>query len=259
MSTHPDLHDLIQADLDGRASQNDRARLSELLAGDAAAREEHRRLQSLRDLLATMPPEVPPANLASRILLALRAERAKAGTRSGWQLLSFWPGGRVVVPYAYAAAAGAAITVVGLHIFSAGGPLVPDAVEREAAATIGSAQVGTETGRLVLSSGDLRGSATLRTIDDGLALDVELPADGDLGVRLAFDPASVKFVGIANRTGGIDQIQIADGAVSWSQSQPQKVTVFVVPRTRAGSRVDIRFTGDSGVAGGGSLALPGRN
>jgi hypothetical protein len=258
MSTHADLHDLIQADLDGRASPSDRARLNELLAGDAEAREEHRRLRSLRDLLATIPPEVPPANLGTRIIRALRAERSKtAGSR--WPLLSFWPGGRVVIPYAYAAAAGAAIAVVGLHFFPGGGPFVPDAVEREAAATIGSAPVGTESGRLVLSGGNVQGSATLRTLDDGLALDVELPAHGDLSVHLGFDPASVKFVGIANRTGGIDHIQIADGTVSWSQSQPQKVTVFVVPRSPAGSRVDVRFTEAGGATGGGSLDLPGRN
>jgi hypothetical protein len=90
-------------------------------------------------------------------------------------------------------------------------------------------------------------------------LDVELPADGTLAVSLAFDPSAVKLVGITNRTGGIDHIQIADGTVSWSQSQPQKVTVFVVPRTRSGSRVAVRFTGAAGAEGGGALELPGRN
>jgi hypothetical protein len=236
MSTYPDRDELIQADIDGTASPRQRARLDEMLAGDAAAREEHCRLRSLRDLLASIPG---------------------AGVR--WPLLSFWPGARVAIPYAYAAAAGAAIAVVGLQLFSGAGPLVHDAVEREAAATIGSVPVGAEAGRLDLVGGNVNGSATLRALADGLAVDVELPADGPVNVNLDFDPALVKFVGIANRTGGIDHIQIADGTVSWTQSRPQRVTVFVVPRTTAGSRVSVRFVDAGGAAVGGTLDLPGRN
>jgi hypothetical protein len=259
MTKHPDPHDLIQADIDGVASEADRARLRDLLANDPEARDEHRRLRSLRDLLAAVPPEAPPAQLAARVMHRVRAERAGSHGGIVRRFLSSWPGGRVAIPYAYAAAAGAAIGILGFHVLTGGGSLGPDALEREATATIGSAPLGVETSRLALTSGTITGSATLRRLDGSLALDVDLPAEGSLDVSIDFDPASVKFIGISNRTGGVDHIEIADGTVRWSQSQPQRVTVFLVPRSEAASQLRVGLSGDGGTSGGRTIDLPGRN
>jgi anti-sigma factor RsiW len=260
MNELTDLHALIQADVDGVATEKEKARLHEVLARDAEARAEHARLRDLREFLATIAPEEPPAELVSRVMRRIRAERAPA-PRSGLvgRLFGFWPGGRVAIPFAYAAAAGAAIGVLGYHVLVGGGALGPDAIERDAAATIGSAPMGVETGRLALVAGRVSGSAALRELDGSFALDVELPAGGPLDVSVAYDPAAVKFIGISNRTGGVDQIAIADGTVRWSQDRPQRVTVFLTPRSPAASRVQVRFEGEGGIGGGGSMDLPGRH
>lgn len=257
MSTPIDLSELIQADIDGVASEADRARLQALLAADPAAREEHRRLLALRNLLGTIPPVAPPAPLRADIMRAVRTERARARGGLLRKLFPSWEGGRSALPYAYAMAAGAALGLLGLHFWNGGATLGPDAVERDAAATIGASVAGTEAGRISLHAGGVDGAAVLRSIDGNLALEVDFPAEGVVDVRLAFDPAAVRFVGVSNRTGGVDRLEMADGTVRWSQSLPQRVTVFLAPRTRAASKLEVHVRNDGGVEGGGSLDVPG--
>lgn len=259
MSKPDELHELIQADIDGAGSPADRARLELLLEHDPAAREEHQRLLRLRDLLDSVPPAAPPPELAANVMRRVRAERAPAGGGIVRRMFGSWPSGRIAIPYAYAAAAGAAIGILGFHVLTGGGSLGPDGIEREAAATIGSAPLGVEAGRLSLTAGSISGSATLRSLDAGLALDVELPAGSTLAVSVGYDPAAVKFLGISNRSGGVEQISVAGGTVRWSQSQPQRMTVFLAPRSQAPSQVQVRFTGEDGVSGGGTMDLPGRH
>lgn len=253
-----ELENLMHAALDGVASSSQKARLAELLSRDPAAAEEFRRLEGLRELLASVPRAEAPGDLTARVMRAVRTEKAKPQGGVLRRFVASWPGGRTAFPYAYAAAAGAAVGILGWQALTGGGRFGPGAIEREAAATIGSAPAGVETGRLSIAAGSARGTATIRSLDDSLAIDVNLPVNGPLSVRLGYDPASVKFIGIANRNGGVDSFQIADGAVSWSQSRPQRVTVFLMPRSQSGSRLEVQVLGADG-SGDGALELPGRN
>lgn len=258
MTTPNELQELIQADVDGVASATDRTRLDLLLATDPVAREEHARLLRLRDLLSGIPPVPPPPELAANVMRRVRAERAPAGGGIARRLFGPWPSVRIAIPYAYAAAAGAAVAILGYHVLSGGGPLGPDGIEREAAATIGSVPLGVETGRMALVADGVSGSATLRSLDGNVAIDIELPAGAPLDVSVDYDPGAVKFLGISNRTGGLEEISVAGGTVRWAQSQPQRVTVFLAPRAAAPSQLTVRFAGAGGIAGGGTMDLPGR-
>lgn len=260
MTHFSELQALIQADIDGVATDKERAKLRELLANDAEARAEHQRLCELRAFLGTIQPEQPPTQLLSQVMRRIRTESA-AAPEGGFlrKIFGSWPGGRVALPYAYAAAAGVAVGVLGYHLVVVGSSFGHDALERDAVATIGSAPAGLETGRLALTAGAFKGSATLRQLDETLAIDLDLPAQGLLDVSLAYDPAAVKIIGISNKTDGDNRVAMADGIVRWSQSGPQKLTVFLASRTPAGSRIEVRFAGQ-GVAGGeGSLEIPGRH
>lgn len=256
MNDQPDVKDLIDADIDGTASPSERALLTEALAKDAAAREEHRRLQKVRDMLAAVQPEVPPAQLSSRIMRAVRADRTSQRGKSGSKLLSFWPGGRVAIPYAYAAAAGAAIGILGYHVLTGSGSFGPAIAERDAVASISPAINGNV--RVELVGTGARGSAALRPQGEGFALEVSLPAGAQFNVNLGYDPHSLEFRGISNPTGGIERVDVADGSVRWSQGGSRKVSVLFVPRSAGGSKVDIGFVGEAGSSGAGALQIPGR-
>jgi anti-sigma factor RsiW len=136
MSIHPDLIELIHADIDGVASEADQLRLREAIGRDPEVRDEYRRLRGLSDILARVAPEKPADDLVPSVLRRVRAQRA--ATKSGFfpRMLEAWPGGRVAIRYAYAVAAGALIGVVGVHVATGGrllGPAVPD---RDASATL---------------------------------------------------------------------------------------------------------------------------
>jgi anti-sigma factor RsiW len=187
MSIKPEILDLIQAEIDGVATEAEQIRLRDAITRDAAIRDEFRRLQGLSDLLARVEPELPPARLAPAVMRAVRAHRGT--TRGGFvgSVRALWPGGHLALRYAYAVAAGAVIGVLGVH-FAAGGSLFGPAVpEREATATIG-ASAGPS--RLDLAPVGIRGFATLRPSPSGTAIGLDLQAAGPVEFVLRYDPAN---------------------------------------------------------------------
>ena len=239
MKAHDDHDDLIQRDIDGRITENERTRLAALLADDPGARQDHRRLASLRDLLAGLPPEEPPAHLSVKVLRDIRARR---GAKGAW---SFWPGGRLALGYGYAAAAGAALAILAIHAATGGRAFGPEPSPRNAVATIGSETTGPWL--------------SFRGADGKVALDVAAPEKGAVDVTVAYDPKSFQLVGVTNRTGGLDHLSTGDGQVRWSQDRPQRVTLLLTPRTSAGARVEVKYSAEGKVLGGGSVELPGIN
>jgi anti-sigma factor RsiW len=242
MSSPHDHDDLIQRDIDGRISDGERPRLAALLASDPAAREEHRRLASMRDLLAGLPKEEPPAYISAKVLREIRARRS---ARSGF---SIWPG-RLALGYTYAAAAGAAIAVLAVHVATGGRAFGPGPLERNAAATIGSPVGRSAVGPWL----------SYRSADGSLALEVEPPAKGALDVTISYDPQAYQLLGVTNREGGIERLSADDGQVRWAQERPQRVTVLLAPKTAAGARIEVKYTGERGVWGVGNVDLPGSN
>jgi hypothetical protein len=204
MNESPEVQDLIQRDIDGRLSGVERSRLSDLLAADPAVREEHRRLASLRDMLAGLPKEDPPGHLRATVLRDIRARRS---ARPGWSF------GRFALGYAYAAAAGAALAILGVHIVTGGRAFGPDSLGGNAAATIGSPSF-----------------LSYRSQAGNLAVDVDPPGKGSLDVVLGYDQNSFELLGISNKTEGIKRIEASEGQVRWSQERPQRVTVLLAPR-----------------------------
>ncbi|HEX4823821.1 MAG TPA: hypothetical protein VFV19_05885 [Candidatus Polarisedimenticolaceae bacterium] len=256
MTNPTDLHELIHADIDGTASPADRARLRELLDANPEARAEHERLAALKDVLARVAPEAPPEPLRARIMRSVRAEKARRSMGFWQRIAPPWLTSRTVLPVAYAAAAGAMIGIVGFHIITGQGSF--DAVERDAAATIGSKPAGTEAGRVVLSGAGITGTATLRKLETTFALDVDLPAGSGLDVRVAYDPAVVKFVGWTDRSGEVGPLEAANGTVRWHSTSSQRVTLFLTPQTGESSQVTVSFN-TGAVSGGGSVGIPGRD
>lgn len=233
MKESPEVHDLIQRDIDGRLSDVERSHLTELLAADPAAREEHRRLESLRDMLAGLPKEDPPGHLHTTVLRDIRARRS---ARTGWAF------GRFALGYAYAAAAGAALAILGVNIVTGGRAFGPDSLGGNAAATIGSPSF-----------------LSYRSVEGSLALDIVPSGKGPVDLVLAYDPGTFDLLGISNKTGGIERLEATDGQVRWSQERPERATVLLAPRKAGTSRVDVRYTGEGGISGGGSIQLPGIN
>jgi len=186
MSIHPDIYELIHAEIDGVASSAQRAALREAISRDPAVSDEYRRLKGLCELLASVPPVEPAAGLAPAIMRQVRARKASVGGGLFERLRQAWPGGPVAVRYAYAVAAGAVLGVLGLHFASGGGLFGPAVPEREATATLMPA-VGAS--RLDLGPAGVRGVATLRPSNAGASIGLDLSAGEPVELVVKFDPA----------------------------------------------------------------------
>lgn len=186
MSIHPEILDLIQAEIDGVATEPEQKRLREAIEANPAVREEYRRLRGLCDILAGIPPGEPPAHLATSVMRTVRSRRHEARGGVAARIGAFWPGGRVALRYGYALAAGITIGALGLHVAS-GGSLFGTAVhEGDAGATIAPTH---RSGRLDLQPAGIHGFATLTPSASGASIGLDLKAAEPVEFVLRYDPS----------------------------------------------------------------------
>jgi len=186
MSIHPDILELIHADIDGRATDAQQATLREAITRNADVREEYRKLKGLTQILASIPREEPPTHLAPRILARFRSQRDTAPKGLLGRLYTFLPAPGVAVRYGYAVAAGVVLGVLGLHVATGGslfGPAFPD---REATATL---LAPAKTSRLDLAPAGVQGVATLRPSPSGPTIGVDLMGGEPVELVLRYDPS----------------------------------------------------------------------
>ena len=186
MNIHPEILELIHAEIDGVATEAQQVRLRDAISRDTAVREEYRRVRGLCDVLAQVEPAEPPAQLAPNVMRAIRAKRANAHGGLTTRARSFWPAGGVAFRYAYAVAAGAVIGILGLHLVTGGSLFSPAVPERDATATMAPYPGAS---RLDLTAAGVRGFATLRPTTSGTAIGLDLSAAEPVEFVLRYDPA----------------------------------------------------------------------
>jgi hypothetical protein len=186
MSIHPEIFDLMQAELDGIATEAERMKLRDAIAGNAEVRDEYRRLRGLCDVLARVEPEEPPARIVPAVMRSVRARTGPQGSGLLGSVRSLWPGGHLALRYAYAAAAGAVLGILGVQMAIGGGPFNPVVPEREASATIAPARGAS---RLDLAPVGVRGSASLKASATGTAIGLDLTSSVPVEFVLRYDPA----------------------------------------------------------------------
>lgn len=255
MRSPSDIDELVQAEIDGCATDEQRAALAARLARDPAARDEARRIRALAETLDRLEPVAAPPEMVDAIMRSIRSE-PKAGPRGLWsRLRAGWPSGRFVLPYAYAAAAGAALCFVALQALGGALPFVRPIHPGDAVGTIG-AGAGSPLQTLDLAAAGVPGTATVRAVDGRTALDVEIGGSVPVDVGVAFDPAAAEFLGIADRTSGLEHVVVEPGAVRWSQAPGRGVTVLLASRGSAEANVRVGIDGAGGRREAGVVRLP---
>lgn len=258
MTSNLDPRDLIQAEIDGLATPDEREALRAWAERDPSVREELREMRGLAELLARVPKVAPPGDLAGGVMRAIRlSKQSSESTARGpfARLRALWPSGRAILPFAYAAAAGAAACFLAIRAFSGGavpGSWVPDS------AAVGTmmAPAGDPIGHADLVAPGLRGQASLRRAGGSYAIEIaiESPESGEIGIR--FDPKDTMFVGIAGVSHGLAKVQGAEGVVRFSQSSNQRVNVVLASRVPHATKVSLELTGGSGRTAQGTLEIP---
>ena len=257
MTRSLDPKDLIQAEIDGLATPEEREALRAWAERDPSVREELREMRGLADVLARVPTVAPPQDLAAGIMRAVRLSKERPARRPLAELRALWPSGRTFLPFAYAAAAGAAACFLAIRAFS-GGAVPGSSVPDSAAVGTMMAPSGDLIGHSELVAPGVRGQASLRKAGSSYAIEISLetPESGEIGVR--FDPNDTLFVGIAGPSHGLVRVESAEGVVHFSQQSNQRVNVILASRVPHATRVSMELTGGSGRSAEGTLEIPGQ-
>jgi hypothetical protein len=185
MSIHPEILELIHAELDGIATEKEHARLRDAIAADPEVRDEYRRLVGLAEVLRRVDHEEPPALLVAAVKREIRARRAPPQRGFMRRLSQRWPGGPAAIRYAYAVAAGAVIGILGLQLATGGRFFGPTIQGREATATMAPVAGA----QLDLAPAGVQGIATLRPSASGSAIGVDLHGADPVELVLRYDPS----------------------------------------------------------------------
>jgi len=224
-------------------------------ASDPEERAELAGMVELGSLLSRVEPIEPPPELAPAVMRAVRTAHARERDTFLGRIRSLWPDGRAVLPFAYAAAAGAAVCFISIQVLT-GGPLVDESVrDRDARGTM-SGRTDADVARLDLAGGGVRGRAIARESLGNVAVDVVFEKADGLELSVDFDPRMVRFVGISEPGAGLNELVVSTGSVRWEQRGPRRVTLVLARESADPALLDIRWSDAGGQRGGGALNLP---
>jgi len=184
--------ELINAEIDGELTADERTELEQLLASSAEARSIKAELQKLSNLMAGLPEQQPPADLGERIL----GQVSPRGRRRSLSLAKLFSSLQPV-PLGAAFAAGLLLTV-GFYELSSGPRTVPEFDSMVGTMMPGSEsdQTGQEN-RLAVAGPGVAGTVALSGVGDIVVLSFDVVADQETEFVIAMGNAGLGFGGIA--------------------------------------------------------------
>jgi len=237
---------LINADVDGELTADEKEELDRTLESSAEARTMRNELLKLDHLLGSVPPQSPPPGLTAKILDQLRPPEAASRFSIRALFESFQP-----VPMGMAFVAGLLLTA-GFYEMSAG-----RTTPGNAASMVGTMVTGKSGGlnllenNLYFSSDDFSGNVSLVENDGLYVLNFDLDSRDRKLINVGLDRTGLSFGGFAETPGNsdnvIDSVTIAGGTLRVASQGRQKFAVFLRETGRgqkvAAERITIDFSG----------------
>jgi hypothetical protein len=195
-----DLLELIEKEISGGLTGEERQRLQAYLEKDPKARDLHRHMIETGDVLKRVVDVAVPAGLKQSIMASIDTRRyaldgrARAGAPMWGRILS----PRLRLVYAFAAGA-----LVGLVVYSQIATESPgrSAIDaRHLYGTIARQEVGAfrEVDAVSVDLPEVKGEIRLMQAADLVVLEQDLRSEGPLEIRLTFDPAVFRFEGFGS-------------------------------------------------------------
>lgn len=185
--------ELINAEIDGELTPEERVELDALLSSSAEARNMKAELQKLANVIESVPEQEPPADLTDRILGQLK----RPGHRPSFSFASLFASLQPV-PVGMAFAAGLLLTV-GVYELSPG-----QRTDSEVTGMVGTMVTdsrGEKSGqesRLAIAGPGVMGSVALSGVGDILVLSFDVAAEQQTEIVIAMAEAGLGFGGIAH-------------------------------------------------------------
>lgn len=189
--------ELINAEIDGELTPDERTELEALLASSAEARAMKAELLKLSNVIESVPEREPPADLTDRILGQLKQPARRPAFSLAGLFASLQP-----VPVGMAFAAGLLLTV-GVYELSPGQRADSDVAGMVGTMVLDSqGQATGQESRLAITGPGVAGSVALSGVGDMLVLSFDVAAEQQTEIVIAMADAGLGFGGIAHAAVG---------------------------------------------------------
>ena len=257
MAIEQETIDLINAEIDGTISAEERASLDRLLAESAeirALRDDLGRVCASLDNLALLDP---PVELAAAILQRTQqSSKSAAGDRG----IAEWLAGIFSVPVVRYGLSFATGVIVTFSLISS------DQASREAfddvtslvgtmSADRGASEPLTTEDSLSLTLSELAGSVDLRSSGSLMILDFDLVSELPVDIVATFDDRDIWFNGFAQLESEGTSVAAASGRVTVRMEGQRRYAVYLHNAGQDSATVRLRFSGAGGVFHEGELSL----
>lgn len=244
MTIDPKYIDLMNAEIDGEISAEDRARLENYLAQDPAARALKEELAGLCTELDAVEFIEPPAHLKHVVLdtITRRRTSAPASTGGGWQftLSTLFAGG--AARYALAFAAGAILTYTFIS---------SEQISRQAfddvtglVGTISQPDFSAEMSHehsIDLTLTEIAGSVKLNRAGSILILDFDLVSQDPIEIVADFNDLDIWFNGFAQLESNGTSIAAETGQVTVRMEGQRRYAVYLYNTGQGATTISLRF------------------
>jgi hypothetical protein len=196
--------ELIQREIDGDTSEQEKTALKDYVAANAEAQSLHAGLKKLTEVLNRVEPVKPPADLAKSILAALSPRRhAQARVLRPRSWLARYP----ILKFGYAIAAG---LILGLLLH----PFLFNQTSTLPATDVQGSMIPRLSGdQMLLNLDGGSGSVTLRVSDSIASLEFDLDSREPARLEVGFDKGQVEFKGFNQQTNSVDSFAAEPGRI----------------------------------------------
>jgi hypothetical protein len=211
-----DFVDLIEKDLSGRISEDERRRLQAYLDEHEEARDIHRKMTETCEVLNKVRDIEPPAGMKRRIMDSIDPRLHAARPARGASIRDVLLGPRLRLAYVFAFG-----LAIGLVIYSVMPGVWPGGGREDVGHLYGTIAGGDHSDlsgidRASVDRPDVTGEILLLKAGSILVIEPELRSDRDLGFIVEFDPARFRFEGVCTVNGADMRVVSRGGRVTVS-------------------------------------------
>jgi len=251
--------ELINAEIDGELGPEERAELDALLEASEPARALRAELRKLANLLDGLPEEVPPADLAGRILEDINLPERRPAFSLSRLFASVQP---ATAGFAFAAGL---LLAVGFYELSPGDRFAVDTSNMVGTMVMNpKSDVARQTDTMTVQAPGISGTVSISVSGEFKILSFDLASAEQTEIQIALAETGLGFGGIAHgpvvNTAGVDYYEVSGGSLRVVNEESHPFTVYLRRIDDAGPRpegIGIRViqSGESVFAG--SLGIHG--
>lgn len=243
MALDQDKLELINAVIDGEATDAERSELEALLARDAEASAAHDELARLVETLDAVEAIPPPPHLKHQVLDRIGSRRSEPPAHSLW--VRIW--GAPTVRYAGAFAAGVVLAAVFVssdrisrHAFDDVTGLVGTLSQGRPVQSVDLQSIAVDS-RLTLSSSEIAGTVQAQRAGPIMIIDFDLVSGGPIDIVADFTEGDIWFNGFAQLENTGTMVSADVGKVTLQMEGKRRYAVYLYNGSGAPATVGLKF------------------